>query len=88
MVSGPFDEEGFVVRVPRLDLTGDEPLGGIAGASISVRDYWRWAHSDIVENVQRGVFAEYLVAVALGVNNEARVGWAGYDLDYAPQRAL
>jgi hypothetical protein len=85
-VSGSFDEEGFVIRVPPLDLTGDEPLSGIDGPDISVRDYWRWAHSDISENVQRGVFAEYLVAVALGVNNEARVGWTGYDLDYAGKK--
>jgi hypothetical protein len=35
-----------------------------------------------VENVQRGVFAEFLVATALGVTHVKRVGRAGYDLDY------
>jgi hypothetical protein len=73
-------EAGFLPRVRRLELTGEEPLVGIAGASVV--DYWRWAHSDIVENVQRGVFAEFLVAAALGVTHVNRVGWAGYDLDY------
>jgi hypothetical protein len=73
-------EEGFLPRVRRLELTGDEQLVGIAGARIL--DYWRWAHSDIVENVQRGLFAEFLVAAALGVTHVQRVGWAGYDLDY------
>jgi hypothetical protein len=35
-----------------------------------------------VENVQRGVFAEFLVAAALGATHVRRVGWAGYNLDY------
>jgi hypothetical protein len=80
LVSNASGEEGFLGRVRRLELTREEPLVGAAGTS--VLDYWRWAHSDIVENVQRGVFAEFLVAAALGVTHVHRVGWAGYDLDY------
>lgn len=30
-------------------------------------DFCRWVHSDIVENTERSVLAEYFVAKALGV---------------------
>ncbi len=43
-------------------------------------DYWQWAYSDLLGNVERGNFAEYLVAVALGVANGVRKGWDPYDL--------
>ncbi len=49
---------------------------------MTVLNYWRWAHADILENVQRGVFAEFLVGAALGITGEARIGWADYDLKY------
>ena len=28
----------------------------------SVLDYWKWAHSCLMDNAERGAFAEYLVA--------------------------
>jgi hypothetical protein len=70
----------FLARVQRRDLNGSEPLPGVP--SMTVLDYWKWAHADILENVQRGVFAEFLVGAALGVTCEPRIGWAGYDLRY------
>lgn len=74
------DEVQFLPRVPARDLTGSEPIRG--SNSKTVVDYWRWAHSDILENVQRGIFAEYIVADALGIAGAQRIGWAGYDLEY------
>lgn len=51
------------------------------GQEIStVFDYWRWAHSCIMENTERGAFAEYLVANAVGGLGEGRVNWSKYDL--------
>ena len=43
-------------------LTGDEEftLHG-SGAGISVKDFWSWAYSDLLNNTQRGVMAEFLV---------------------------
>ena len=70
----------FLARVPRQDLNGSEPLPGVP--SMTVLDYWKWAHADILENVQRGVFAEFLVGAALGITSEPRIGWAGFDLKY------
>ena len=70
----------FLPRVPFRELDPAEALSGVAGQTVV--DYWRWAYSDILENIQRGIFAEFLVAAALGVTSARRVGWAGYDVDY------
>lgn len=44
-------------------------------------DFWQWSVSDIVSNATRGRLAEYLVARAIGVPNDAvRDEWAAYDL--------
>lgn len=53
-----------MMRVPSRLLSGREPLPAVP--NITVHDYWQWAHSDILENVQRGTYAEFLVAAALG----------------------
>lgn len=44
-------------------------------------DFWRWAYSDIISNAYRGVLAEYIVAIALGISEEGiRILWEPYDL--------
>ena len=50
-------------------LTGNEEftLHG-ASAGISVKDYWSWAYSDLIDNTQRGVMAEFLVYSSLKYN--------------------
>ena len=35
-------------------------------------DYWQWAFSDLVGNTDRGVLAEYLVAMAVGSEKPVR----------------
>jgi hypothetical protein len=72
--------ETFLARVPFRNLTGSESLPAVPKMAVS--DYWRWAHADILENVQRGIFAEFLVAAALGITHQRREGWSGYDLNY------
>lgn len=49
-------------------LTGGERFRA-AGAEIeqSVLDFWRWAYSDLNANVIRGAFAEFIVALGLGM---------------------
>ncbi len=73
-------ENDFIPSVVYRKLEAAEILPGVPGRT--VLDYWQWAHSDVLENVQRGIFAEFLVAAALGIADNQRVGWAGYDLDY------
>ena len=68
----------FLPRALTPRLSGSE----LITSPITVLNYWQWAHSDVLENVQRGIFAEYLVACALGITEAARIGWASYDLSY------
>ena len=42
--------------------------------------YWMWAHSDICSNAERGVFAEYLVSLALNCADGVRDEWSPYDV--------
>lgn len=50
--------------------------------SSTIEDFWRWAYSDLIQNTNRGVFAEFLVAKAIGLNTDAdRSAWTAYDLD-------
>lgn len=64
--------------------SGYDELPGLDGKTLL--DYWSWAYSDIIENVQRAVFAEFLVASALGLDAGSRVGWRSYDLLYGEAR--
>lgn len=47
----------------------------------TINDFWQWAYSDLMQNVERAVLAEYIVAVLLGVDNKLRVPWMAYDLE-------
>jgi hypothetical protein len=58
-------------------LRGDEPL---IGTHLQVRDFWRWALSDLATNVTRSRLAEFLVASALGDHRTVREEWADYDV--------
>ena len=65
---------------PKLQ-TGEEAIVTPGGGTISsLRDFWRWAYSDLMSNAERGALAEYLVACALGVENDPRISWGRYDL--------
>jgi len=62
---------------PAVPLSGEERF---AGSTISVLDFWRWASSDLRENIVRGVFAEFLVAKAVGDPSELRHAWDNFDV--------
>lgn len=51
------------------------------GEKRNLVDFWQWAYSDIIGNTERGNFAEYLVALACGIDNKARISWDAYDLE-------
>ena len=51
-----------------------------------VLDYWQWAYSNILQNIQRGNFAEFIVKTALDLgglaaNNGLKNDFSPYDLD-------
>lgn len=63
-------------------LTGKETFVGESGVAATVLDFWRWSCSDLLDNTNRGMIAEFLVAHALGIDNAARSNWEPYDLLY------
>ena len=72
--------------IPKLDVekkTGGERFYARGAAQdFDLLDYWRWASSDLVSNVTRGVLAEYIVARAVAVSTDGvRDEWAAYDLE-------
>jgi len=56
------------------------PIGGLDGLTLA--DFWSWAYSDVLSNRNRSIFAEFLVASALGVLDSPRVEWDSVDLRY------
>ena len=46
----------------------------------TIGDYWQWAFSDLIGNSERGVIAEYLVAMASGSERPVRNSWEPYDI--------
>jgi hypothetical protein len=61
--------------------TGSERLHN-DGKEIPVQlvDFWRWSASDLLRNTTRGVFAEFIIASALGLAHSVRSEWDSYDL--------
>ena len=50
--------------------------------NLTVLDFWAWAYSDVLSNRNRSIFAEFLVAAALGETNNPRIEWDAVDLRY------
>lgn len=73
------------IGLPRLTVarrTGEETFRqGGQEIALTLRDFWQWSSSDLVDNTMRGVLAEYIVAADLGVTQRPRVGWDAYDLE-------
>ena len=70
------------MRAPDLKLLyGHESFHAVGNSlGLTLLDYWRWSGSDLLDNTERGVLAEFLVAKALGVADEPRVEWAAHDV--------
>jgi hypothetical protein len=60
--------------------SGDERFIGAPGIEANLLEFWQWSASDLVDNVHRGVLAEFIVAKALGVDVSTRQNWAAFDL--------
>jgi hypothetical protein len=69
-------------RIIQEQRTGDEPLHySNQSLGISVLDFWRWSASDLLSNATRGRFAEFIVAIALGIPfDQVRDEWGAFDL--------
>lgn len=62
------------------------PGQSIVGTDRTILNFWQWGYSNILPNITRAVFAEYLVGLALGAINHPRKPWAGTDVKYANRR--
>lgn len=73
-----------MILFPRIDvraLSGDEQIALPPGVERNrMKDFWSWACSDVLSNTLRGLFAEWLVASALGLTDSPREEWAAVDL--------
>ena len=71
-------------RYPRIKVTrktGSERLhNNSKEISVQLVEFWRWSASDLLSNATRGVFAEFIVASALGLVDNVRSEWDSYDL--------
>ncbi len=63
---------------PRLDSAALFHAAGVQ--SFSVLEYWSWALSDLQDNANRGVLAEFIVAKAIGAEILVRGSWDDFDL--------
>ncbi|MBW2644002.1 MAG: hypothetical protein JRC89_11710 [Deltaproteobacteria bacterium] len=55
---------------------------GNGGKEIPVQliDFWRWSASDLLSNATRGIFAELIIASAIGLAHNVCSEWESYDL--------
>ena len=71
-----------LARISASRKTGAEPFttaGRPAGPTVA--DFWGWSRPDLLDNTERGVLAEFIVANALGIPADGvREGWAAWDL--------
>ena len=65
----------------RLDLHREIPPTGR-----TIGDFWAWAFSDVLSNINRAVLAEWLIGSALGCVGGIRPIWAPWDLEYEGSR--
>jgi len=58
-------------------------INGNDKLDFDILSFWQWGGSDIVNNTNRGILAEYLVAKALGIvgQDSYREQWASFDLE-------
>ena len=64
-------------RIITTPKNGDEP---ILGTQFNLLDYWRWAHSDIAANSERGKLAEFIVKCAVNAPSSHRTEWDAVDV--------
>jgi hypothetical protein len=66
------------VALPRKLAPGER----LIGCDVSVSDFWAWAYSDLILNIDRAVFAEFIVGCALEVTKGTRRTWDCADHEY------
>jgi hypothetical protein len=63
-----------------------DPHSEIPPTGQTIGDFWAWAFSDVLSNINRAVLAEWLVGSALDCVGGIRPIWAPWDLEYKGSR--
>ena len=66
-----------LTRIEPTRKTGEEH---IAGTGRRLLEFWQWALSDLMDNTNRALLGEYLVAAACGCDAGVKDVWASHDL--------
>ena len=62
--------------------SGDEPFHRNGEPhEFEILDFWQWSASNLLNNTQRGILAEHLVAEATGSDQGVRSNWENFDLE-------
>lgn len=57
-----------------------EPIKGLSQHKIC--DFWQWGYSNLIDNRNRAIFAEFIVGSVLSAVNRSRIEWMAYDFEY------
>jgi len=73
---------GELEKIQVVLKDGHEPLMSAQQATtFALHHFWRWSVSDLLSNATRGVFAEFIVATATGIDiTQPREEWSAFDL--------
>jgi len=81
------DEVNMTYEYPAIDATPLEHSERFKfnneSLEISIVDFWKWNQSDLIENRNRGILAEFIVKSALNIDTITRLEWDAYDLESA-----
>mgnify|MGYP000572001102 CR=1 FL=1 len=67
-------------KTPDINPNEEFKLGE-KGLGFNITDFWKWTLSDLVENRNRGILAEFLVKEALQIKSNTRLEWDSYDFE-------
>ncbi|MGL4593570.1 MAG: hypothetical protein ACRCUY_02435 [Thermoguttaceae bacterium] len=68
--------------------SGCEPLCfNYEPTGMTLNHFWSWSSSDLLSNVLRGSFGEFIVASALNIDlKKPRNDWQAFDFDYTEHK--
>lgn len=72
-------------ELPAIEVTkksGNEVFH-ISGKPLTfnLMSFWQWSSSDLAGNALRGMFAEFIVASAVGSTVDTRKEWGAFDIE-------
>ncbi|MCY4233155.1 MAG: hypothetical protein OXE59_05370 [Bacteroidetes bacterium] len=68
-------------QLPAELMVGTERFKGDGASNgLTLLDYWRWRSSVLLDNTERGILAEFLIASALDLHSTPRREWGDADI--------